>query len=180
MNGKGKIVPGSTDGLSFYYTAVPADQNFTFTATAVIDEWILSNGQEGFGLMAADRVGVNGDASVFWNNSYMASATKVEYGYDPETGETYTVNTPGYTKITMKLGLGAQEKKGVTSDNLSAFEANNTDVVNNQFSTNMYTLEKSFGPLGYGGNIIANETTEKDLGNLRPASYRDKVKDTEE
>ncbi|WP_024867472.1 hypothetical protein [Butyrivibrio sp. FCS014] len=114
--------------------------------------------------MAADRVGVNGDASVFWNNSYMASATKVEYGYDPETGETYTVNTPGYTKITMKLGLGAQEKKGVTSDNLSAFEANNTDVVNNQFSTNMYTLEKSFGPLGYGGNIIANETTEKDLG----------------
>ena len=53
--------------------------NFTLSATVTVDEWTLTNGQEGFGLMAADRVGKNGDSAVFWNNSYMASVTKVEY-----------------------------------------------------------------------------------------------------
>ena len=79
LNSKGKIVPASTDGLSFYYTAIPSNMNFTLSATVTVDEWTLTNGQEGFGLMAADRVGKNGDSSVFWNNSYMASVTKVEY-----------------------------------------------------------------------------------------------------
>ena len=36
--------------------------NFTLSATVTVDEWTLTNGQEGFGLMAADRVGKNGDS----------------------------------------------------------------------------------------------------------------------
>lgn len=59
LNSKGKIVPASTDGLSFYYTAIPSNMNFTLSATVTVDEWTLTNGQEGFGLMAADRVGKN-------------------------------------------------------------------------------------------------------------------------
>ena len=74
--GKGKIVPGSTDGLTFYYTAIdPETENFTLTADIHVDSWTLSNGQEGFGMMAADAVGSNGDGTAFWNNTYQAIAT---------------------------------------------------------------------------------------------------------
>ena len=168
LNGKGKIVPASTDGLSFYYTAVPSNQNFTLSATVTVDEWTLSNGQEGFGLMAADRVGKNGDSSVFWNNSYMASVTKVEYYANidadgnvldiaQDTIKQGTSTAPdGSTKVTMKLGIGSQEKAGVTKENLSRLEANDTATVNNEFSSAMTTLENS----GVTGNIVGNATKE--------------------
>ena len=163
MNGKGKIVPASTDGLSFYYTTVPSNMNFTLSATVTVDEWTLSNGQEGFGLMAADRVGKNGDSSVFWNNSYMASVTKVEY-YTNADGtvaldtikQGSTTAPDGALKATMKLGIGAQEKTGVTKDNLSKLEANDTATVNNEFSSKMTTLEYS----GVTGNLVGNATAE--------------------
>lgn len=168
LNGKGKIVPASTDGLSFYYTAVPSNQNFTLSATVTVDEWTLSNGQEGFGLMAADRVGKNGDSSVFWNNSYMASVTKVEYYANidadgnvldiaQDTIKQGSSSAPdGSTKVTMKLGIGAQEKAGVTKENLSKLEANDTATVNNEFSSTMTTLENS----GVTGNIVGNATKD--------------------
>lgn len=73
-----------------------------------VDEWTYTNGQEGFGLMAADRVGENGDSGIFWNNSYMLSATKVEYLWDATEGK---VSDAG-DKYTMKLGIGSQEKIG--------------------------------------------------------------------
>ena len=154
---KGKLVPASTDGLAFYYTAIPADKNFTLTATATIDSWTFTNGQEGFGLMACDRVGVNGNSSVFWNNSYMASGTKVEYFYDADKQEATTDETPN--KITMKDGLGAQEKVGVTLENLSRLEANDTATVTGEFSSHMYPLEISCGSNGTGTyNLYGNST----------------------
>ncbi len=155
---KGKIVPASTDGLSFFYATLPADKNFTFTATATIDTWAFTNGQEGFGLMACDRVGVNGDASVFWNNSYMASGTKVEYYYDKEKGESTFDETD--SKITMKLGLGAQQKIGVTQENLDLLEANDTETIKNDFSSKMYPLETSCGTKGTGTyNLFGKESS---------------------
>lgn len=70
-NKKGKLVPASTDGLAFYYTKInPTTKNFKLSADAEVISWNLSNGQDGFGLMACDRVGVNGDSTTFWNNSY--------------------------------------------------------------------------------------------------------------
>ena len=129
LNSKGKIVPASTDGLSFYYTAIPSNMNFTLSATVTVDEWTLTNGQEGFGLMAADRVGKNGDSSVFWNNSYMASVTKVEYYVNADGSMALdtikqggTTAPEGSVKATMKLGIGSQEKTGVTKANLSKLE----------------------------------------------------------
>ncbi|SCY04527.1 pectinesterase family protein [Butyrivibrio sp. INlla14] len=155
---KGKIVPASTDGLAFYYTPVPAGKNFTLTATATIDTWAFTNGQEGFGLMAADRVGVNGNSATFWNNSYMASGTKVEYYYDADKQDSTEDVTPD--KITMKLGLGAQEKVGVTTENLPLLEAGDTATVNEAFSSHMYPLEISCGPQGTGTyNLFAKETS---------------------
>ena len=46
LNSKGKLVPASTDGLSFYYATVPADKNFTLSATVKVDQWTYTNGQE--------------------------------------------------------------------------------------------------------------------------------------
>ncbi len=165
ISNKGKIVPGSTDGLAFYYTPIPAGKNFTLTATATIDTWAFTNGQEGFGLMAADRVGVNGKSSAFWNNSYMASGTKVEYYYDADKQDATEDVTPD--KITMKLGLGAQEKVGVTTENLPLLEAGDTATINEAFSSHMYPLEISCGPQGTGTyNLFAKETAGTAKGTI--------------
>ncbi|SFP63820.1 hypothetical protein SAMN04487928_10541 [Butyrivibrio proteoclasticus] len=158
LNGKGKIVPAGTDSFSFYYVPISADKNFTLTATVKVDSWTFTNGQEGFGLMAADRVGEHGDKTPFWNNSYMVMGTKVEYYFDPLKGQ--VTNEGNYEKITMKDGLGAQEKKGVTKDNLSLFESNDTVTVNQFFSSIMYPLETSCARKGSGVyNLWENEKT---------------------
>ncbi len=151
--GKGKIVPNSTDGVAFYYTAIPADQNFTLRATVTVDGWTLSNGQEGFGIMAADRLGPNGDGTAFWNNQYMAIASKIEY------------NT-NQGKFSMKLGLGTLVKTGVTAENLPKLNASDTETINREFHTETGTLDHTPESLGYTGstyNIIGNYT--KDPGN---------------
>lgn len=139
MGGKGKIVPASTDGLAFYYTKIPVTSNFTLTAKVHADEWTLSNGQEGFGLMAADRVGTNGDTTTLWNNSYQAIASKVEYYVNEETNE---VSDAG-KRISMKLGLGVIAKSGVTADNLAKFNASDTETVQNVFKTETLPLDTS-------------------------------------
>ncbi len=148
--GKGKIVPNSTDGIAFYYTAIPADQNFTLRATVTVDSWTFSNGQEGFGLLAADRLGPNGDAAAFWNNQFMALASKVEY-----TGEN--------GKYSMKLGLGAMAKTGVTPENLAALNAGDTNTINTQFSSLTETLDHTPDSQGKPAgtyNIVGNFTSD--------------------
>ena len=158
LDSKGKLVPASTDGVAFYYATIPTNKNFTLTATAKVNNWKYTNGQEGFGLMAADAVGNNGDSSVFWNNSYMASVTKVEYysNVDEETGEATVSKTSG-EKISMKLGIGSQEKIGVNKNNLSKLLDNDSDTVNNEFMTTMSTLETSkLGSAAGTFNLIGN------------------------
>ena len=160
LGSKGKLVPASTDGVAFYYATIPTSKNFTLTATANVNSWTYTNGQEGFGLMAADAVGTNGDASVFWNNSYMASATKVEYysNIDEETGVASVSKTSG-DKISMKLGIGSQEKIGVTNDNIDKLKNNDTDTVTNEFKTTMSTLDTSkLGSEAGTYNLIGNYT----------------------
>ena len=132
LHGKGKLVPASTDGLAFYYTKLDAaEENFTLTADFEVEQWTFSNGQDGFGLMAADAIGPHGDEATFWNNSYMTSVTRVEYQYDPEAG--CPSNTGG--KYSMRLGIGAQEKKGITP------LANEEGTQVQNFQSTMRTLE---------------------------------------
>ncbi len=146
-NGRGKIVPASVDGLAFYYTAVPTELNFTLRAKVTVDSWSYSNGQEGFGLLVADRLGVSGDSGNLWNNQFMAAATKIEYRYDTDgDGNPLINNVDGAgTKYTMKLGLGTIAKTGVTSRNLAKFEANDTKVINEQFVSQVDSLEYAAG-----------------------------------
>jgi pectin methylesterase-like acyl-CoA thioesterase len=154
--GKGKLVPATRDGLAFYYTQLDADaDNFILKATAKVNTWKYSNGQEGFGLMAADAVGTHGDSTSFWNNSYMTSVTKVEYFWDSSKN---AVSDTG-SKISMKLGVGAQEKIGATGPS--------TDVAN--FSSTMTTLDTSCAIGGAGtynlvGNYENNPAPEGTIG----------------
>lgn len=163
MNSKGKLVPNSTDGVAFYYTTIdPETENFTLSADVTVDSWKFTNGQEGFGLMVADRVGENGSGNSFCNNSYMVSATKVEYFWDAEAGQ---VSDAG-DKYTMKLGVGSQEKIGVTPENLAA------DTVVDDFQTAMRTLETSAVASGQGAgtyNMVGGyEAALKDITDVNP------------
>ncbi len=151
-NGKGKIQPNADDGVAFYYTAIPADQNFTLRANVHVDNWDYSNGQEGFGLMAADSIGPMG-AESFLTNQYMALASKIEYYWN--AGQ---VSTSG-TKYTMRLGLGVLAKLGRTADTKDAIlgvtwpletsaawrvnveEASNFNIIGN--NTNRDILDKT-------------------------------------
>ncbi len=112
-NGKGKIQPNADDGIAFYYTAVPADKNFTLRARVHVEGWEYSNGQEGFGLMAMDSVPPMGTES-YLTNQYMALASKIEYYFN--NGKVSDVGT----KYSMRLGLGALAKVGRTPDTKDA------------------------------------------------------------
>ena len=162
--GKGKIVPGSTDGLTFYYTAIdPETENFTLTADIHVDSWTLSNGQEGFGMMAADAVGSNGDGTAFWNNTYQAIATKVEYYWD---GEDVTTDSSA-NKISMKLGLGAISRLGVTADDVAAIK-NGTITMPAGYVSETTTLETGAATKGPGTyNLVGNWNKKAEpIGNL--------------
>ena len=162
--GKGKIVPGSTDGLTFYYTAIdPETENFTLTADIHVDSWTLSNGQEGFGMMAADAVGLNGDGTVFWNNTYQAIATKIEYYWD---GEDVTTDSSA-GKISMKLGLGAISKLGVTAEDVAGIK-NGTITMPAGYVSKTTTLETGAATKGPGTyNLVGNWNEKAEpAGNL--------------
>ncbi len=166
--GKGKLVPASNeDGIAFYYTAIPTEYNFTLRAKVTVDSWTYSNGQEGFGLIVTDRLGVSGDSSAFWNNSYMAAATKVEYkyDYDVESDNSWdgvlNVNAEIGTKYSMKLGIGSFEKKGVTPENLNELINGGTTAVTKYFFATHNTLEHIASQRTTDGgtfNIIGNAT----------------------
>ena len=154
-SGKGKIVPNSTDGIAFYYTPIPTEKNFTLKAKVHVDNWKLSNGQEGFGLLVTDRLGENGNTNPVWNNQYMALATKIEYYWN---NETQSVDISG-TKYSMKCGLGVIAKTGVTLENLDKLNANDTDTVKNEFSSVTTTLDTTAGQMNLQAgtyNVIGN------------------------
>ncbi len=154
-SGKGKIVPASTDGLAFYYTAVdPETENFTLTATITVDNWTLSNGQEGMGLMVSDTVGEPYDSTPLWNNSFQNLATKVEYRYDGE----HVTTDENYPKISMKLGLGTIAKTGATAEGVAEVKAGNATLPEGfKHEYDNTTLETSCARLGAGTyNILGN------------------------
>ncbi len=161
----GKLNLPSTDGLAFYYYPVPADRCFSLTASACLEDWFFTNGQEGFGLMAADRVGRHGEDCSFWNNSLMAACARVEYRLDPETGA--VVSDRQYPLISMKLGIGAQEKTGVTPENLPELEAGSASAVRKWVSSRMFPLETSCAEAGEGSyNLFGNERTGGVVGTV--------------
>lgn len=118
INEKGKFTADGYDGMAFYYTKVdPSTENFELEATFTVDRWSLTNGQEGFALMARDSIGTHGVASQkFPTNSVAAMATKVDY-----------LNDEG-DPVTLRIGLGARVVTGVTGtpENADATNFKNT------------------------------------------------------
>ena len=163
LGGSGKIQHASVDGIAFYYTAIPTEYNFTLRAKITVNSWTLSNGQEGFGLMVTDRLGVNGDTSDFWNNSYLAGSTKIEYKFDSDNDEVIDIKVvdDSLKKFSMKLGIGTLAKTGVTKENLPLLEAKDTDATNKYFVSRQYTLERQAADVMSDAgsyNLIGNYT----------------------
>ena len=170
----GKIKPLAEDGLAFYYTAIPTEYNFTLRARVTVDSWTISNGQEGFGLIVTDRVGDHGNTKNFWNNSYLAGSTKIEYKYDGDNDEIIDIKVvnDAYTKFSMKLGIGVVARTGVTKDNLHLIEGkgdtdngemSGSQAINTYYVARNYTLDRTAADLTTKSgdyNIIGNYTKE--------------------
>ena len=160
----GKIKPDGADGLAFYYTAIPSEYNFKLRARVHVDTWTFSNGQEGFGLLVTDRLGEHGNTATFWNNSYLAGSTKIEYKYDGDNDAIIDIKVvnSAYKKFSMKIGIGTVVRTGVTKDNLALFEAeDNSQAIREFFYARNYTLDRTAADVcNQSGtyNIIGNYT----------------------
>lgn len=166
----GKIQPEKNDGLAFYYTAIPTDYNFTLRAKVSVNSWTLSNGQEGFGLIAMDRLPIAGsDEYDYWNNSYLAGSTKIEYKYNSDTDELVDnkVVNDSLMKFSMKLGIGVISRTGVTPDNILAMSKNDSTTINEFFVSRYYPLDRTAADIcSEKGtyNVIGNYTGNAPLG----------------
>lgn len=165
-NNGGKLQPTGADGLGFYYTAIPADQNFTFRVNIHVDSWTITNGQEGFGLMVTDHVpSTDYYESDFWTNQYQTLATKIEYRYEVDEEGEYYINTNASgigTKYSMKLGIGTISKIGIDQSILDRTALGETGLIvgqNGYLKSVTQSLERTAGfcnkPAGTY-NIIGN------------------------
>lgn len=92
------------DGISFYYTEIdPYKENFELTATVTVDYHNpMADGQEGFGLLAIDRLGIDGEPMVIaYNNSAGVITRK------------FTTHVNGVKKE-IKDGIGSRFVSGIT------------------------------------------------------------------
>lgn len=92
------------DGMSFYYTKIdPRKENFELTATVTVDYHNPSaDGQEGFGVLALDQLGVDGEPMIIaYNNSTGIVSRK------------FTTHVNG-AKKEIKNGIGYRAVTGVT------------------------------------------------------------------
>ncbi len=94
------------DGLSFYYTEIdPKKENWELTATVTVDyQNPMPDGQEGFGLIAMDKLGIDGEPMVV---AYTNSAGIIS--------KKFTTHVNG-TKKEIKNGLGARFVTGLTDE----------------------------------------------------------------
>ncbi len=94
------------DGLSFYYTEIdPKKENWELTATVTVDYHNpMPDGQEGFGLIAMDKLGIDGEPMVV---AYTNSAGIIS--------KKFTTHVNG-AKKEIKDGLGARFVTGLTDE----------------------------------------------------------------
>lgn len=157
LKNSGKIVKLSMDGLSYYYTQVPADKNFTLRVRAVINDWSYTNGQEGFGVMACDSIGSTGGHD-FWNNSVMAAVTRYNYFWDSENA--CFTDDEKCTRIEMAMGVCALGRYGVTAENYQEFRDDPSAAVGKYFKQELTPLEHICAELGDGAYNILGEYVE--------------------
>ncbi len=97
------------DGISFYYTVIdPEKENFELTATVTVDYMNpMADGQEGFGVLALDQLGTDGEAMVI---AYSNSAGVIS--------RKFTTHVNG-AKKEIKDGVGARFVYDITPEILA-------------------------------------------------------------
>ncbi len=158
-DGAGKILANSSDGLAFYYTAIPVDQNFTLRAKVHVNSWENRSSQNGFGVAALDRIGSG--SKECWNNSILAGGMRYNYYYDAATSTIYADEDPSRLgeKISMRLGLASLYRSGVTQEGLDAMGGEVTSPPG--FATSTQPLESyavKEGKVKGTFNLVANGT----------------------
>lgn len=108
-NGKGKFLSSGADGMNFYYTVIPKEQNFELKGTVTVDSWQYSNGQEGFAAMIRD---IPGTDLREYSNSYAFYISRMEYLWDSTQNKLSDI---GDTNVMMKIGVGTRTITGVES-----------------------------------------------------------------
>ncbi len=164
-NGKGKIQQASNDGLAFYYTAIPTTKNFTLRATITVDSWKYSNGQDGFGMLVMDSVPEVASTTPFWTNQYMLASTLMKYKWDPQYKEVSSIGTDSYT---MKLGLGVNQKIGVTPENAATIAAGTDAELVKAVCGEQYPLDITLAEKGYAAGTY--NTLGKESSGMAPDS----------
>lgn len=166
VDGAGKVVPATTDGLAFYYTELnPNDTNFTLTATAHVEQWTYSNGQDGFGLMVSDTVGEHGNGDYVWTNCYQNVVSKIEFRWDGEKPGDYS--DVSLARYSMKLGVGATEKIGATAKDVEDIWAGAISQPK-IWSSTQHSIDYSMTHLPAGTyNVVGNATNQDKIeGNV--------------
>ncbi|MBQ0050953.1 MAG: fibronectin type III domain-containing protein [Treponema sp.] len=101
------------DGMSFYYTKIdPRKENFELTCTVTVDYHNpMADGQEGFGVLALDQLGVDGEPMIIaYNNSTGIVSRK------------FTTHVNGVKKE-IKDGIGYRAVTGITEGIIAEGEA---------------------------------------------------------
>lgn len=141
-NNGGKFQSSGSDGMTYYYQAIPKDINFRMRATIEIESWTYTNAQEGFALMVRDAVPKDhlfGQA--FYSNSFAILGSRIEYVWDSDRQE--VVNTSG-SKYTMRLGLGTRAITGISSEDPQAAPApGSVSVETTPLETSQLIAEKN-------------------------------------
>ncbi|HFD6904574.1 TPA: LPXTG cell wall anchor domain-containing protein [Enterococcus faecium] len=141
-NNGGKFQSSGSDGMTYYYQAIPKDINFRMRATIEIESWTYTNAQEGFALMVRDAVPKDhlfGQA--FYSNSFAILGSRIEYVWDSDRQE--VVNTSG-SKYTMRLGLGT---RAITANREFDYQTKLMEGTN-EF-TFSFTPDKNYPPEEY-------------------------------
>ena len=154
-NNGGKFQSSGSDGMTYYYQAIPKDTNFRIRATIEIESWTYTNAQEGFALMVRDTVPKDhlfGQA--FYSNSFAILGSRIEYVWDSDRQE--VVSTNG-SKYTMRLGLGTRAITGISSEDPQAAPApGSVSVETTPLETSAGLLEKEAGSYNIFGNGHGN------------------------
>lgn len=160
LRGFGKIVHNTKDAKVFYYTPIPADKNFTLSCKAHINDWTFTNGQEGFGIMAADK---EAGTSSFWNNSVDAIVTSCSYAVSNGT-------------VNLQNGPCALVRYGVTEENIAELDSDTESQIamNKYFNKYQYALYDEISVKGTY-NLLPDSVKEHDFDVKRAGAY-DSVK----
>ncbi len=137
--GAGKLNLAADDGYSFYYTTVPANKNFTFRAKIHVDSWTYSNGQEGFGVAAVDKIPEKSFDTSHWTNFYMAAVGR-------------------FSPFKAQQGVGVMAKVGITPENWQAVKDNAFDRTKLYAARAGEALDEHGATATSNYNIVGNVT----------------------